>query len=126
MKRDMDLVRGILLLAEGAEGPVDKGAITSAFGCTDEQAVFHVELMASHGLVDARVRRVTSGAAAAVVSVSGLTWDGFDYLDAIRSADVWTRAKGAIAEAVGDAPLAVIKSVCTALAERLVMERLGL
>lgn len=124
MRRDMELVRWILRAAEDADGDLSGGAIVE-HGCAPAKMVHHVELMRAHGLIDASVTRTTGPGRAAVV-VRGLTWDGYDYLDAIRSDDVWARAKAAIADTVGDASLSVIRSVCESLAASMVRARLGI
>lgn len=124
MKRDLDLVRYILLCAEEADGPLDETKIME-FGCDMATAAFHVELMRARGLVEARVA-YAAGGVPVDVEVSALTWEGYDYLDAIRSGVVWKRAKEAISKTVGDASLSVAKDVCTALSASLVKSSLGI
>lgn len=120
----MDLVRFILIAAEAADGPIT-GADIAEYGCDERTAAFHVELMASHGLVDGKVQ-YTGGRVPYRISVAGLTWDGYDYLDAIRSDRVWERARRAIGDTVGDASLSVIKEACSALALSMVKASLGI
>ena len=60
------------------------------------------------------------------LEVGGLTWEGYDYLDAIRSPQVWNKAKDAISKAVGDTSLSIVKQTCTAVATGLIMSNLGL
>lgn len=123
MKRDMDLVRFILMAAEESDGQVT-GADIAGYGCDERTAAFHVELMASHGLVDGKVQYAGNRVPYRIV-VSGLTWDGYDYLDAIRSERVWERARRAIGETVGDASLSVIKEACSALSLAMIKGSLG-
>lgn len=124
MKRDLDLVRYILLCVEDSDEPVDETMIMK-YGCDMRTAAFHVELMAARGLVLANVT-YASGDVPVDVAVSSLTWEGYDYLDAIRSSVVWKQAKEAIAKTVGDASLSVAKDVCTALSASLVKSSLGI
>lgn len=99
MKRDLDLVRCILISAEKADGPIDDTMLVKC--CSDiRKLAFHVELMQSHGLLTACVERDAFGDPISL-EVGGLTWDGYDYLDAIRSLQVWNKAKEAISKAVG-------------------------
>lgn len=56
MKRDMDLVRLILLEVEGADGPVNAGTIAcDAYPLST--IAYHVELMQAHGLLDANITK---------------------------------------------------------------------
>ena len=60
MKRDMDLVRHILLEVESADDDVQLQALT--FGdWTLEMVGYHVELMCSHDLVDGIVNMTGGG-----------------------------------------------------------------
>lgn len=124
MKRDMDLVRRILIAAEAADGRVSLGEIES-YGCDAATAAFHIELMKSHGLVEAKVHYAMGGEPVDG-EVTRLTWDGCDYLDAIRSNRVWERAKSAVSDAVGDTSLSVMKETCTALALSMIKSSLGI
>ena len=51
MKRDMDLVRKILIAIERDDGNLDYDAL----GYEREQVYLHIELMQEHGLVDAMI-----------------------------------------------------------------------
>lgn len=123
MRRDMDLVRSILLQAESAGCPLSLGQISHE-GHTDEETVFHIRLMEGHGLIDARVQTAWGGEVI-MCEIESLTWDGLDFLDAVRSERVWTRVRRAVAESVGDTTLDVIKSACSTVAGQLVMEALS-
>lgn len=120
----MDLVRRILITVEKADGSVGDDVLLNCCGDMAGLA-FHVELMRSHGLVNAEVGRDGFGEPVSV-EVAGLTWDGYDYLDAIRSPKVWNQAKEAISKAVGDTSLSVVKDVCVSLAASLVKKQLGI
>lgn len=124
MKRDIDLVRSILMQVEGADGPLDMGDI-EACGHTEDELAYHIELMRERGLLSATIRRACGGA---VVScrVDALTWDGRDMLDAMRSNRVWVRARRAIADSVGTATFEVVRGVCTAIAQRMALDAAGL
>lgn len=124
MRRDMDLVRSILMQAEAADGPLDMGDMDPC-GHTEEEVAYHIELMAQRGLVSATVRRAYGGAVM-LCRVDALTWDGQDMLDAVRSERVWARARRAIADSVGTATFEVVRGVCTAIAQRMALDAAGL
>lgn len=119
----MDLVRSILLQAESAGCPLSLGQI-SHDGHTDEETVFHIRLMEGRGLIGARVQTAWGGEVL-MCEIESLTWEGLDFLDAVRSERVWSRVRRAISESVGDTTLDVVKSACATVASRLVMEALS-
>lgn len=114
MKRDMDLVRSILKQTELADKPLEFGMIAHD-GYSDAELAYHVELMQARGLLDASITKAWSGD---VVHgrIEALTWDGLDYLDAVRSDRVWEKAKDAISKTVGSTTFGVIKTVCCKVA----------
>lgn len=72
MKRDLDLVRSILLYVEGADDEVDAdGMATERWPI--ETVAYHVRLMAHHGLLDVSqgARGMNGG-----ITIAGITWDG--------------------------------------------------
>lgn len=118
MGRDMDLVRRILMECDGSECPLDAHALADAahpFGAV----AYHVDIMTQAGLVESSVRRDWGGAYT-LAKVGPLTWAGCDFLDAVRSEDVWSRVKLAIGKTVGTVAFDTVK----ALAVRVASERL--
>lgn len=122
MKRDLDLVRRILLEVEDADDKVDINDLATPQHAMPEIA-YHVQLMAHHGLIDARI--VYADDHDYIGWVTALTWDGCDYLDAIRNDGVWRKTKEAVKEAVGTTTLAVVKQVAEKVAVELIMPAFG-
>lgn len=87
MKRNMDLVR---LLLMRSEGDADAATACEKFG-VDERA-YHVQLLIDAGLVEGFVRRDQKGAFTGAV-VSRLTWAGHDFLQSVRDDTLWNKAK---------------------------------
>lgn len=110
MKRDMDLVRSILLEVEAAQRPL-RIAELQTDGHSLPEVVYHVEIMRERGLIDASIVR-GKGNVLLRAEVSGLTWDGQDYLDAARDERVWDKARDAIARTIGSCTFETIKAVC--------------
>lgn len=125
MRRDLDLVRDILITVEGADQPVDD-TVLCRDGRTLAEVAFHVELLRERGLANGSVRYDGLAGFPVSVEVSGLTWEGYDYLDAIRSNKVWKKAKDAIADSVGDTSLSVVKQACTMVATGMIKAHLGM
>lgn len=124
MKRDLDLVRMILLEAEEADGRLDLSRFVDTSLPLDLLG-FHVEMMADAGLVDAEVGHAMGGRCSSV-TINRLTWAGEDYLDAIRSDAVWQRVKKAMRETVGDTALSVVKEAGLALSLALIKQQLNI
>lgn len=108
MKRDMDLVRKILLTIEESEGPPDKIRIN---GYDDGTVDRHLDLLQKAGLIEADVLR--SGQAPYIMSVrvDGLTWAGHEFLDDARNDTVWAKAKKSAASVGGSVSLQVFREL---------------
>ena len=120
MKRDMDLVRAILLAAEDSNEQW-LGAEALVCNAWDQVTVArHFELMDEAGLVVADVTELLDGGVDG--SVRRLTWAGYDFLDNVRSESVWEDTKASIRDKVGSASFDLIKAVAVGLA----MKALGL
>ena len=105
MKRDMDLIRDILLQIEGGREhfetvSAEAAAIIKADteeGLSREEAdkrEHHLELLQDAGY--ARFTRSGEGWLA-----EGLTWKGHDFLDSVRDDEVWRRTKEGARKAGG-------------------------
>lgn len=123
MRRDMDLVRSILMQAELADGPLDAGMIERGEH-SEQELYYHIELMAEHGLVEASVQRAWNNEVIAA-AVDALTWDGQDYLDAMRDDRLWAKSKRAIERSVGTTTFEVIKAVCVKAATDMAIAQLS-
>jgi hypothetical protein len=108
MKRDMDLIREILLYRES------DGDHKIPNDYNDEQIAYHVQLLIDEGLVEGNViwqhlgeRQVPSG-----YFITRLTMSGHDFLDASRENKVWEKAKGTFKEKGVGWTIDVLKAVC--------------
>jgi hypothetical protein len=118
MKRDMDLIRGMLLAIESDEhGFAPKIEIP---GYTQEQIGYHAVLLGEAGLVE--IVDVTSmGSGSPEAMITRLTWAGHEFLDSARENQRWNQAKDMINK-IGGASIQILISVLTDLAKK----RLGL
>lgn len=123
MKRDLDLARSILLRVESAEGPLSLDDFASEV-YTVPQVAYHLGLMEDQGLIDATFVREWSGASVKA-TVSGLTWAGADYLDAVRDDRVWAKVQGAVKSA-GAFTFGAVKEVAVAVAVASAKASLGI
>lgn len=124
MKRDMDLVRHILIETERTDGPLDISSLRTQEW--DDNAIgYHMELMSHHGLLDCRVTRDLGGDVIGG-TVDALTWDGADYLDAIRDRGVWAKTKQVVRESVGSTTMEVIRQAAVLVATSAIKAKLGI
>jgi hypothetical protein len=114
MKRDMDLIRLLLLDIEGDEK-------TDLSGFSKEQLNYHKALLIEAGLVQGAIANDGGGNIAAVKTIR-LTWDGHEFLSAARNNSIWNKAK----EAISKANLAITVPILKELLTILVKEQLGI
>ena len=123
MKRDMDLVRKILMACEEHEHGRAPAGI-NIDGYSDEEIGYHAFLMIEAGLA-----RGFDGAGSGDPSPYGcivsLTWEGHEFLDASRNDGLWAKAKQA-AGSTGGMVLSVLKSVLIDLATQAAKKAAGL
>ena len=125
MKRDIDLVRSILIYVENAADEVDADEMATE-RWPIETVAYHVRLMAHLGLVDVSRDARDMNGNTIELTVAGITWDGQDYLDSIREPKVWGRVKKALAGTVGSTTLDVVRQTASMVALAMVREGLGI
>lgn len=123
MKRDLDLIRRILLKCEAdpsgyAPHPLEID------GYEDEQIGFHVHVMVQAGLVDGADTTDTGAPSPAAIATS-ITWSGYEFLDASRDDQRWDKAKAA-AKSAGGVTLDVVKGILVGLATAAARKAAGL
>ena len=118
MKRDMDLVRSILLKIEASEDDPRVGIRLGSFeGHSAIEVSYHVKLLTQAGLIEARDRSTFGGFSWVPQQ---LTWDGHEFLDAARSDNLWKQAKSIVLKQTGGLSLEVLKSVLINHAKQMV------
>lgn len=115
MKRDMDLVRQILLVVE--EHGTEQGHITfepsDTPGKTPDEVAGHIRLLHEHGFIEAEDG---SGFGNPVWFPQRLTWQGHEFLDAIRNDTIWARTKRVIADKGGSMPFELVRELVMVVA----------
>jgi hypothetical protein len=116
MERDLDLYRDILFMVESAGTPYDHRGIVfnkdSGVNVIEEELenipdsiqesdpdvlTRHVELMVQAGLLEGNSVDEGLGPAPSI-SVFGITHEGYEFLDAVRSSDIWAQAQDALTQ----------------------------
>jgi len=117
MKRDMDLIREILVRVENRSQPIGQIWQLSVSGYSDAVVQRHMDLLVQAGLLE-EDKEVSTRDATRQYPIRGLTWDGHEFLDAARNGDVWSRMKEAAQEKSLSLTLEVAQQMLKALAEK--------
>jgi hypothetical protein len=117
MKRDMELVRAILLEVEKT-GP--NGGQIEIADRSVEEVNYHIKRMDEAGLIHAVISKtILSGSTPpSPYRIMEMTWKGHDFLDAARDTGVWRKALSRIGGAVGSATLDVLMAALADEAKR--------
>lgn len=114
MKRDMNLVRQLVLAIEASpSGFAPRDLVID--GYTREQIGYHLYVMLEAGLIrgaDVTVHSANSPEAIA----TGLTWAGHEFADAARSEDLWSEAMKLTREKAGSVTIESLMKLLTSLA----------
>jgi DNA-binding transcriptional ArsR family regulator len=127
MKRDMDLIRELMLKLE--EYPKELEDVVHIDGSTPEihvagynagQITYHLALIYEAGLVDSNGAEARTG-----IYFYRLSWNGHEFLDTVRDNEVWRRVKAGAAQA-GAASVSLLVGLGKAYAKQVIKERLGI
>jgi hypothetical protein len=94
MKRDMNLVREILMWVENQKHGYVNGN-PNIEGYSEDEIGYHVYLMYQAGLVNA-ADTTSMGDKSPNALLLGLTWHGHQFVDAAKDETIWSKAKGTI------------------------------
>lgn len=101
MKRDMDLVRNLLLTIESHQNLTGNQLIQYGdqedLGITDysrDQVIYHIRMLIDESMIQGEM--VYGGPI-----ISKLTWQGHDFLDSIRDPEIWQKTKDGVKNAGG-------------------------
>lgn len=126
MKRDMDLIRALLLKLEAL--PMQPGDVVHITPDADEIAIpgydaaqieYHLSQILAEGYVDDGGVRPMVG-----IGFLSLTPDGHDFVDSVRDPAIWAKTKqGAIA--AGGFTLDLLKDLAKGFVKKQIEERTG-
>ncbi len=122
MKRDMELVRGILIACRDSEKSLSSNEIHSTLDKLfpdgpkwPKQIFYHVKIMKEAGLIDANL--IPYGNNGGAFTNMELTWDGQEFLDNVNDPAIWEKIK----QKAGETGFAVLKQVASKLAIEMIM-----
>lgn len=112
MKRDMEMIRELLLTVEAAPG------VYEAVSLNDEASrtlFHHIVLLTEAGYLDSNDQGSTTRTLKKQIV---LTWRGHELLDAIRSDDMWTLLKTRLPIEAGTVPFHIVEQYAYHLARQ--------
>jgi hypothetical protein len=118
LKRDLDIVREILLAVEHSSYPPPNPLTLP--GRSEDEINYHLALMLQAGLIEGFESKTIS-ANLPRVRVTKLTWEGHEFLEAARDDSSWNKAKAKAASTAGGLTFEVIKAFLIDLARRSVL-----
>lgn len=108
MKRDLDLIRKLLLDIEEQGSDASRRAGWSApgdNGLDPDIVQYHVQLMHDAGLI------VADELVPGQWWPERITWAGHEFLDLSRNEDIWKRAKTSVERELGTIPFVVLEEL---------------
>ena len=112
MKRDLNLIRKLVLAAE--DSPTGFAGDIEVDGYTAEQIGYHGYLVVDSGLAEG-VEFTSHGDTSPYWRISHLTSAGHDFADAARSDTTWNKATGMIKDKAGGVTLEILKQLLSAI-----------
>jgi hypothetical protein len=126
MKRDMDLIRSVLLGIE--DHPKLNGTEIMQYdenkdnlgisGYSENQVVYHIDMLIEAGLV--KGEKVYGGPL-----IEKLTWSGHEFVDAVRDPDIWRQTKEGAKKASGFS-LELLRDLAKGLIKKKIEEHTGI
>ena len=121
MRRDLDLIRKLLLYFENKDGAqvILNVEDMGVEGYDASTLRYHLFLMHDAGLLHAQAQRSSTDPTRVVqVYPFFLTWEGHDFLDSIRDETRFNQIKKALVQEVGGWTLGLVKSLGTTLIQQ--------
>jgi hypothetical protein len=112
MKRDLELIRKMVLATEDA--PSGWAPQLKFEGYTDAQVGYHAYLLINAGLAKGRDRS-TIGGEGPEGFITSLTWAGHEFAEAARDEARWRKALGIVQEKGGTVTIGVLTQLLVAL-----------
>jgi hypothetical protein len=114
MKRNKDLIKDLMILAEENES----GAI---FITPDSLPIHQVskETLVNHGKIAMEAGLLTGSLRKEGIVVTGITWNGYEFLDNSKNSKIWNATKKAAGDLSWDVFFNTLTAVATDYAKKL-------
>jgi hypothetical protein len=118
MKRDMELIREILLEIENNNDPM-QWAHVQIPGRTEIEISYHIKLLHEKGWIEATDCSSSDGID---WKAKDLTYDGQEFLSSIKSNTVWNKAKERVISTTGSLTLEGLKIAVPLIVQSLIKQ----
>ena len=113
MRRDLNLVRKILMAVEECDDDYINDLEIPQYSYRTVN--YHLELMSQAGLLKAEVFHAAQEKYLKSL-ISEITWNGHDFLDAVRNDTVWRKTKSQINKLGGSITFEAVKKIALKIA----------
>ena len=126
MKRDMELVRELLLFLEDKPDPAHLEADRFPMPCRSPSEIqYHLNLLYQAGFLNGEPIKSSTSDRLIKVLPFDLTWQGHEFLETVRDPEIWRKAKAGAAS-VGTASIEFIWGMAKALITGAIKDKTGL
>ncbi|MFU7528018.1 DUF2513 domain-containing protein [Qipengyuania sp. ASV99] len=116
MKRDLELIRSILLRIEDSENPWHDAEI-EIDGHDQNTINFHLSLLIEAGFIQGMQKSDPNSPFGYYVHYPQLCWDGYEFLETIRDKEIWAKAKNGAGQ-VGSSALKLVGELAVGFAKQ--------
>jgi hypothetical protein len=120
MKREMELVRKILLETEASDNSPIEWIELNIEGYKPEFVSYHVKIMVAAGLIEAEDLTTIGNFE---WQPKSLTWQGHEFLDAVRNETVWAKTKEVVKSKGGSVAFEVLKEIAVQISKSILMSQ---
>lgn len=119
MKRDMDLVREILLHVSESNESVDASVFIDNHNDLDK-IIYTIDIMKEAGFIKASIQKAFPNNYISA-SIKSITWSGHDLLDSIRSEKVWKEVKKVVSKVAISTSVGVVKTLAENISKEMML-----
>jgi Hypothetical protein (DUF2513) len=116
MKRDMELIRALMLSIESQDGDFNYESV-KAIGYDEPQIEYHLDLLIEARLVVGEVHPLQGGYSP-IITVERLSWDGHEFLDNARNESIWKETVKIVKEKGGSVAVGVLTQILASVAKQ--------
>jgi hypothetical protein len=118
MKRDMELIRELLLAIEAVKKDTSFPAsdLNLESDWATEDVYYNLQLMADAGFIDAQPVKSFQGIHN--VLIKRMTYEGHEFLDNARNESIWKEAMGLVQQKGGSVAIGILTQLLTSVAKQ--------
>ena len=103
----MDVIRELLLFIENDEGTLYIQDFEDVEFADENQTIYHLQLLIEADYIIG-FHEKDAGGRVYILAIERLTWQGHEFLDAIRDKSIWDKVKKTVGKFGSQVPIAVI------------------